>query len=110
MSSRARATGCSSSFGGSGPDAILAVELLAGQTLDVTQTTDSDGDAVLYFLNDCAASGTSCIDSADSGFNGDPESLSYTNSSTSTETIYIVADEYFSFGDTGTFGVEVTIQ
>ena len=66
------------SYSASGNDGVYALDLTAGQTVDVDlEYTTADPDAVLYISDDAAAPDTACLDGADANVDG-TESLSFT--------------------------------
>jgi hypothetical protein len=57
------------------------------------------GDAAIYVLDSCVEP-FNCLVGADDTFYGEPEMLSYTNSTTNIQTVYLVIDSY----GTGSYG------
>ncbi len=72
-----------------GNDAVYAVTVDAGDTL--TAEVTSTWDASLYLVTDCAASATTCVAGQD---NGNPETITYTNSSGAAQTYFLVVDAW----------------
>ncbi len=97
-------SGCTT-YSTAGPDAVYAVTLAPGQTLDATVTPDSSFDVALYVLTDCSML-TSCVDGADFGLSGDPESVSYT--ATGAETVYLVVDA-FTATESGAYSLDIAL-
>jgi len=75
----------------SGVDAILPIELLDGETIDVTYTQIL-GDASVFLVGTCSDPEGTCLSASDSGADGIPESISYTNTSGGTENLRMVLD------------------
>lgn len=98
-------SGCTS-FGSPGPDAVYAVSLAAGETLDATVTPAGSFDVALYAVTDCSMAESSCVDGSDSGFGGDPESISYT--ATAPTTLYLIVDSWSSTVS-GAYSLEIAI-
>ncbi len=71
-----------------GLDGSVRLELTPGQT--VSATMRHDGDGILYILDRCPVT-SSCLDSSDSTISG-AESVSYTNNTGETNTVYVVLD------------------
>lgn len=89
-----------------GPDAIYAVNLSAGQTVTAIATPTTAWDLSLEIVMPCALAPT-CLDGADSGFGGDPETASYT--ATGAVTVYVVVDGY-NPGVEGGYSLNVRIH
>lgn len=82
-----------------GPDKVFSIEVPANAVLDVTMTPSGlFGDAVLVVASTCGDPIASCAGTADEGYEGDPETISYTNTSGAAQTVYIIADYYDIFG------------
>jgi len=75
----------------SGIDAILPIELLDGETIDVNYT-QIQGDASVYLAGTCVDPEGTCLAASDNGADGVQESLSYTNTSGATETLRLYLD------------------
>lgn len=91
-------TGCTG-FTANGADVVYLVTLPDGGSIDLVYT--SSADASVYLVNDCVSpSDAACVAGADLTFAGEPETLSYVNTSGSAQTLYLILD---SFG-TGSFG------
>ena len=73
----------------SGPEGLVKVELMGGQTLDVTATI-TGGNPILYLLYNCAV-GASCTEFTDASTTS-TESLSYTNATAGNEILYLAVD------------------
>lgn len=70
------------------------VEVPAGASFTATVTGTYDG--ALWVVGECEAEGGAftCLAYADDTFTGDPEVISYTNTSGSDEVVYLVVDAY----------------
>ena len=89
-----------------GPDAIYAVTLAANETVTATATPTTSWDMSLELVSPCTYAAT-CAAGSDSGFAGDPESITYT--ATAAGTFYVVVDGY-NPGVQGPFTLSVHIQ
>jgi hypothetical protein len=98
------ATSCTG-YSSSGNDLILPVDLLDGEKLTAVYTCESS-DASIYLLSTCDDV-SSCIVGADDTFSGDTETLTYTNDSGVTESLFLFLDNY-SGG--ATFTLDLTIE
>ena len=86
-----------------GNDGVFAIDLTAGQTLDVDlEYTTADPDAVVYISDDPTAPDTACLDGADSNLDG-TESMSFT--APADGIYYLVIDNWNSGG--GPFEVAI---
>jgi len=93
-----------------GPDVFYSFTVLGpGNSLTFSLTTSSNQyDPAIYVLGVCADLGT-CVDGADAGFNGDPETL--TVSGLAAGTYYFGVDSAFPVGDmsaAGSYSLNVT--
>jgi hypothetical protein len=102
------ANGCTSFDGANGPDAIFQVTLLPNQTVDVSQTSLNE-DSVVYILTDCGDGGASCVDGGDDTFTGGTETATYTNTTGMNQTVFVVADAYFTTA-TDAFDIDITVR
>jgi hypothetical protein len=66
---------CSTYVATSGPDLVYRLDLGVGNSLSVTVDPAAGYDTSIYLFRDCGT-GEQCIDGADDGQNGDPESFS----------------------------------
>jgi hypothetical protein len=93
----------------SGRDVVYEVRLAAGQQLSASLSTTWD--AALYVVSSCASSGTTCLNGQD---NGNPETVSYTNASSSAQTVYLVVDSWRMSSGTsvyeGNYALTVTLN
>ena len=83
--------------GYTGPERVYSVTVNNGQTLTVTATPDMNGDPALSLIEGPASNCTDaamCLDSSDTGYSGDPETVTYTNSSGAAKTIFIVVGSW----------------
>ncbi len=82
-----------------GRDRAYAVTVNNGQTLTATVTPGATFDAAIYLIGApagmCDAMPIVCLDGADGVFDGQPETVSYTNSLGSTTTVFVVVDSYY---------------
>jgi len=77
----------------SGVDAQLPVELLDGETIDLSYTQIM-GDGSVYLVEDCVDPLGTCLAASDAGADGVEESFSYTNTSGTTENLRLILDCY----------------
>ena len=89
-----------------GPDAIYAVTLAANETITATATPATSWDISLELVQPCTYDAT-CAAGSDSGFAGDPESVTYT--ATAAGTYFVVVDGY-NPGVEGPFTLSVHVQ
>jgi hypothetical protein len=89
-----------------GPDAIYIVTLAANETLTATATPTTSWDISLELASNCVHAAT-CVVGSDSGFAGDPESITYV--ATAAGTFYLAVDGY-NPGVAGPFSLSVHIQ
>lgn len=103
-----QSSGSCTNYTQDGADAVYQLSLADGETVDATVTTTWD--AALYLVTSCASSGTTCVAGQD---NGNPEAISYTNNSGSTQTYYLIVDSW-RLSDTttreGNYTLDVSIQ
>jgi cysteine-rich repeat protein len=92
-----------------GADMVFSLELAPDEIADITMTPSASNDAVLVFASSCGDPINSCVDKEDTGGSGKAESLTYANTSGAPQTIYVIADNYYS-GDTGPFTLDVAIH
>lgn len=95
-------------FGLSGPDRVYPVQLAPGQRLRAV-LSGASFDATLLLSTSCP-SGTSgsCLAGVDTGSSGQPETLSWTNTGTTTVTAFLVVDTWAQ--TPGTFDLSLTID
>jgi cysteine-rich repeat protein len=77
-----------------GNDLVFAVQVAAGEILDVTLTPSATEDAVLLLTSACGDPVATCVDVGDAGFTGEPETLTYVNQTSAAQTMYLVADNF----------------
>ena len=79
-----------------GVEDYYEIEMPAGSSFTATVTNTADG--ALWVVGECEAVGGAftCLGYADDTFTGDPEVVSYTNTSGSAMTVYLVVDSYSS--------------
>ena len=92
-----------------GADNWYEIVLLPGASIDVTMTHSTDG---ALWLFDACAEPFDCLGYADDTLSGEPETLSYTNTTGSQQVVYLVVDSYVGFDgiDCGTFTADVVIN
>lgn len=80
--------GCTG-YSADGKDVVYKVDMNAGDSATMTYV-QPNGDASLYVVTDCV--NLNCIDGADAGVTGDPETVSFTAASAGT--YYFILDTY----------------
>lgn len=104
------AAGCSAS---SGADRVFRFDLAAGKTLDVAVAPSPDLDPSLNLVvgtaSDCNGVPRVCTTSDDSGGAGEEDSLSYENTSSVTQSVFIIVDT-FAPTTTGTFTLTTAVR
>ncbi len=103
----AAASGCTG-FASPGNDVVYEVTINDGDTLDASMADDPAGvgaDWSLWLSDDCASN--SCLVGDDSG---DPEVITYTNTSGGTQVLYLVADGFSAFSAGGAYVLDITIS
>jgi hypothetical protein len=78
-------------------DRVYSVDVPATKMLSVTVTPDMSGDPVIDLIEGPAANCTNtavCLASADTGTSGGAETATYTNSGTTTKTVFVVVGSY----------------
>lgn len=95
-----------------GPDRAWHLDVPAGQQLTVT-LTPSGGvgtlDAVLEVSPSAAACDHTCLANADLGFDAEPETLTWTNTASTVQTVFVVVDSWAGASGTATFDLLATI-
>ena len=92
----------------SGHDGFLKIDVPGNATLTAT-LLQSPEDGVIYILSDCN-DGSSCLAGSDESFSSEPETVSWTNGSTS-RTVYLVLDAWGeSTPDYGSYLLDVSIE
>jgi hypothetical protein len=84
---------------------FYSVTIPAGKTLTATVTPLTSWDPTIRLIQTCA--GATCATSADTGYSGDPETLTYTNSTASSVSMILAVGGY---GTSGEFSMTVTLQ
>jgi hypothetical protein len=84
-----QSSGSCTNFTQTGRDAVYRIDLAAGE--QVTAALSATWDAALYLISNCANSAGTCVAGQD---DGNPESISYTNSTGSAATYYLVVDAW----------------
>jgi len=97
-------TGSCTGWAQVGPDAVYRIEL--DNTKRLTANLQASWDAALYLISDCAAAATSCLAGSD---RGEPESITYTNSSGARRTYYLLVDSFLG-SRSGNYTLEITIN
>ena len=102
-------TGSCTRYSQTGADAIYQVEIPAGAQL--TASVSTTWDAALYLASTCATADATCVAGDDSG---NPESLTYRNTSGSAQTYFLVVDSWRPSNTTvtreGSYTLDVSIQ
>jgi hypothetical protein len=86
----------------SGPDRVFVLEVPPGErvTATATPTADAGLDVVVNLLAGPAASCNAvpavCLARADRGFSGEPDSASFVNTSTMSQSVFVVIGSYFA--------------
>ncbi len=94
-------------FGADGPDVFYEVCVAAGEQLTAVLTpTGASWDPALWFVTDCTDN-SSCVAGVDTGFSGDPEVLSWTNTTGAEVCLFVIPDSFFITAD-GDFDLTVT--
>ncbi|MFO0598386.1 MAG: hypothetical protein U0228_23980 [Myxococcaceae bacterium] len=86
-----------------GYDRVFAITVPGNSRTTAVVTPTATLDPTLAFYSSIAACGTSCVKAADLGNPGDPETLSFDNTSASSVTVYLVVDGYTVVDSAGTF-------
>lgn len=95
-----------------GPDVSYQLDVPAGNTLTVTIDPSDELDPAIYLLTPQGATcdRNSCLGVADTGYQGDDETLVYTNEGASTQTLYLIVDSFApAFSTPGPFHLDVDI-
>jgi hypothetical protein len=90
--------GSCTNYAQAGADAVYAVDLEPGETLDASLNA-TGWDGALYLIADCAASTTTCVAGSDAG---NPETLSFTHSGAVATRYYLVVDSWRTSDASGT--------
>lgn len=93
---------------GWGPDMVFAVEVPAGDLLEVSIMGDGF-DMVAAIATACPDVSGSCVAYADDEITFEPEVVSITNTGASSRSYFVVADGWYS-DDYGTFDITVAIR
>lgn len=97
-----------------GPDRVYQVTVPAGQVVSITATPEGSStlDLTLNLVDGAGACGNACVASVDRGFDTDPETLQFKNSTGAAQTYLLVVENWpsDSNGDptTGTFSLTAT--
>ncbi|MFZ5440711.1 MAG: hypothetical protein ACOZQL_11940 [Myxococcota bacterium] len=94
--------------GSTAPDRAYSIEVPAGQKLTVVVTPDMAFDPTLSLADSAANCNVTCIAGRDNGSEGDPETLTYTNTGTAPATIFIVVDGYMD--SAGAYELSATLE
>jgi len=97
-------TGCGLSTGNG--EVVYTIDVQDGYDVNIEAVPDSGFDVALAIAASCTdMDADTCIDDVDPGGSGDTETLKHSNSSGSTETIYVVVD---GFAPGGTYDLTAT--
>lgn len=100
-------SGCTG-FTANGNDIVYQVVLPDGGTISLDYTSAADGS--VYLLNACVSPAfAACVAGSDQTLVGETEHLTYTNSSGSQQTLYLVLDS-FGLGSFGAFTLAGTVS
>ena len=91
-----------------GHELVYSLAVPDGDTIVITQTPvhGNNQDSSLYILEECIdLDGLTCLEGADDTFGGEAETLTWTNNTGDTKTIFIIADSYSGCGP-----IELTIE
>jgi hypothetical protein len=96
-----------------GPDRVYAVTVAAGQTLNATVTPTTAWDPGIYAIvgpaANCLSSGSVCAANSDSGGSSQPDSISYTNNTATSQTVFVVIDRFIG-GTVGDFSLTINVM
>jgi hypothetical protein len=100
-------TGCTG-YDAIGGDVVYAVTLTAGQEITV-EWDPVYFDASLYVVTNCADLAGTCVAGSDAGTDGDPETVTFQNTTGVITTYYIICDSYFCSGGNGTLTIQSAV-
>lgn len=97
-----------------GQDQVFTVELeCPGAQVEVNCTPIDGWDPAIAIGFECSNGNLVCIAGADEGYEGDPETISYTTTTGEVGTLYIFVDSYYPEGDVwscGDYDLTVTVD
>ncbi len=85
---------CGTSLRGAGPDAIFAVDVPAGDILEIHDTDSVGFDAAVVIATDCADIAGTCA-----AYNDTVEEVSWTNTTGQNTTVYVIIDGYYTWSE-----------
>lgn len=91
----------------SGPDRAYSVTVPAGQRVSLVATPTVD-DITLNLIDGAANCGMACLAGEDVGYDGEPETLTFTNATGAAQTYLVVVDVFGSAA--GTFDLVATVD
>lgn len=106
-----QSTGCAFE---SGPDRVFAIDVPAGERLTATATPAADAglDIVVNLVAapaaTCRASPPVCLASADRGVSDEPDTATFINTSTATQSLFVVVGSYFAMPQGADFTLTTT--
>ncbi len=95
----------------SGPDRMIRVQIPAGKTLTATVTPDASWDPTIGIIlgNAAVCTGSiTCVDTADTGLSGDPETATYTNATSAAVDAFVLVESYTT-GTSATYGYDLAL-
>ncbi|MBK7860230.1 MAG: hypothetical protein IPJ65_16770 [Archangiaceae bacterium] len=112
--------GTSSALAGTpGYDRVYSISVPAGMmltaTVDPTAGTLEDADPAIFLIGGPASNcvgepTTQCLAGSDQGFEGDAETVTYTNSTGAAQTVFLVVDTWYASSALAGFTVNIQIQ
>jgi hypothetical protein len=101
-----------SSLGGytyDGNDVAYTITVPNGKKLTITVNPTTQWDPAVAIVESCASAGPTCLGGADEGFDGDPETADYTNTTGADKVVFVIVDSYSTSSD-GPFTIQATLQ
>lgn len=96
-----------------GLDRVFTLSVPAGNRLTVVVTPSATMDPALSLftsLSECSTPGATCVASMDLHYEGDAESLSWINPSSSAMTVYLVVEGFTVATSAGTFALQADVR
>jgi hypothetical protein len=96
-----------------GPDQVFAIDVACtGAQIDVNCTPTDGWDPAIAIAFECSNGSLVCLAAADTGFEGDPETISYLTTTGEVGTLYIYVDSYYASGglECGDYDLSVTVD
>jgi hypothetical protein len=101
---------CNGAFGGftyDGPDVAYSYTIPANKSLKIEVDPTTNWDIAVGIVTNCSTAGPSCLVGADSGFGGDPETVTYVNNTGNALQVYVIVDSYLPT-EHGPFTIKAT--